>query len=186
MLLAPSAELSRFVIVDSFVEFVDKIRFFEKIIGFSPRDPESDYSCDSGYLESDMNTNNIVYGPFEELMAKVNYDAFMYDLNTVEKFVYIKLASTSEDHVKPHREIRLAGYRPNDRKITAITCLSNDNEYEGGEFKIDLQGNLKPEIIQLNAGQTVFFDAHVTWSIEPVTSGEARFLITNAWGKTQL
>jgi len=186
MLLAPSTELSRFVIVDNLVDTVDKIRFFEKIIGFQPRDPESEFACDLGYLESDMNTNKIVYDPFHSLISTINYEAFLYDIESLEKFMYARLTSTAQDHIKPHREIRLSGYRKQDRKITMLSCLSNNNEYEGGELKIDIDGTLQPQIINLKAGQTVFFDSHVTWGIEPVTSGEARFLLNNAWGKSQL
>ena len=186
MLLNPPGELSRFAIVETFSsEDVDKIRFFEKIVPYA-RSEDNEYACAMGTLESDLNTNRIVYDPMNHYYSSVNYDSFMYDISTIEKFTYLRLDSKNEDHVKPHREISLNGYRQNDRKITSISWLSNDNEYEGGDLEIDLAGNLEPQKIELQKGHTVFFDAHVTWRITPVTSGELRCLVSNGWGKIQI
>ena len=181
MLLQPSKELVRFAIAGAFsTDEVDKIRFFEKIIPF--RTEDDIFCCNIGEVEADMNTENVLYNKLQHVLSVTNYESFMYNIDTMEKITYVHLTDKNENHIKAHRETLLEGYRKSDRKITLIAMLSNDNEYQGGEIKIDVRGNLEPETISLKIGEVVFFDSHITWKVDPVTSGEMRLLVTNAWG----
>lgn len=183
MLLTPSKDLSRFAEVGLYDhDQVKKIIFFEKIAPFY--NSEAPYKCRAAPLNSDENTQPLIHGPITGTMSGVNYDHFLYDIDTIEE---INMWVLSEgDEIMPHRDVLLHGYRPQDRKITCLVMLSDSSEYEGGTLKIDINGNYQPVEVDLKVGCALYFDSAITWSIDPITSGTMRMLATYAWGKTQL
>lgn len=184
MLLNPSQDPSRFAQIEAFnEEDVKKVRFFERISGGN-KEEVAYTSCTVMTIQQDQNTDQVVYSRMNGLMSLVNYDHFIYDIESLEPCRFMIFSET--DSYEPHRDINLTGYRPVDRRITCITMLSNADEYTGGEIWIDINGNYEPIKVELKAGEALYFDSHVTWEIKPIESGELRIMTTYGWGQLQI
>ena len=68
------------------------------------------------------------------------------------------------------------------RKISMTLFMNNPDEYEGGEFDLELfQPDKKPryETFKLKKGSAIFFQSDVWHRVRPVSSGERKSLV--AW-----
>lgn len=177
---------------------VDRIRFFQKVLEFVPGttvglqsgDMNEDEnrqirSCELAALPIDDNTSWL-WEKIGYLSGKANYDLFMYDINALECLQYTIYNGTSEDHYHFHRDSKLCGYRSHDRKITGILMLSDADEYEGGDLRVDIGGDLKPTTVKLNKGDVLFFDSNYSHAVENVTSGVRQTLVFWIWGKQKI
>lgn len=65
--------------------------------------------------------------------------------------------------------------RPVVQKLTVIVCLTNSNDYDGGELVLSFP-TMKP--IKLNEGQAIVFPSIVAHQVNPVTRGTRNTLVT--------
>jgi PKHD-type hydroxylase len=65
-----------------------------------------------------------------------------------------------------------------DRKISVIIQLSDSDEYEGGDFKLDPEIE-QPDPIQMRKkGTVIVFPSYLRHMVEPVTSGERKSIVS--------
>ena len=74
----------------------------------------------------------------------------------------------------PHTDIQ--GFREH-RKISMIICLSDENDYKGGIFKLV---NLNKKF-KLNKGDLLLFKSDLLHGVEPVTDGIRQVIISFMW-----
>ena len=67
------------------------------------------------------------------------------------------------------------------RKISVTIFLNDPDEYEGGEFDIEIKGpreDIRYETLKLSKGSIVIFPSDKWHRVRPVTSGERKSLVT--------
>ena len=67
-----------------------------------------------------------------------------------------------------------------DRKVSLTIFLNDPNEYEGGEFDIELYSplnNIRYETFKLSKGSVIFFPSSFWHRVRPVTSGVRKSLV---------
>lgn len=72
-----------------------------------------------------------------------------------------------------HTDCMPVSSAPYVRKVSVVCCLSNPDEYEGGEFEFE-----RGEKFKLARGDIIAFPSAAVHRVCPVTSGERRSLVT--------
>ena len=196
--LVPPHLLPHFGVMKSVFEDeeLDRIKFFEKILDFQPamtlgqtHDPENndpevhDYRNNKvGYMTVDQNTEWL-WQKISHLIAKANYDLFLYDIEFIEAINYLIYEEGNE--YKEHRDCTPLGYRKYDRKISGIVMLSDPDEYEGGDLEVNIAANTF-EKVEMQKGDVAFFDSWFTHRVNPITKGTRRTLAFWAHGINKL
>lgn len=200
--LAPPYELPHFGVMEKVFdeEEVDRIRFYEKILDFKDAtivgqengeadDNQTARVCQNASIPQDDNTMWL-WHKIANLSAKANYDLFLYNISFIEDLSYTVYVGTDNGHYVQHRDTSLFGYRQYDRKISGILMLSDPDEYEGGELKIDLHGGAEKKdwmnIDKPNKGDLIWFDSQMIHCVEPVTSGKRQVVVFWLHGKNKL
>ncbi len=126
-------------------------------------------------------TSSWLFQKFGNLVANVNGDFFMYDIEGFDSFQYT--IYRENEHYNWH--IDMGNMSNNyERKISASIILSDPSEYEGGEFQIIPSGNVDdPIIIKPNRGDVVFFASWMPHKVNPVISGVRKSLVAWVMGK---
>jgi len=180
-------------------EEIERIQFFEKILEFNPakigtevestRVDSAIRECDVAWFGMDQNTQWL-WEKIGSLVSRANYDLFLYDIDCLQSIQYTIYNSNDEsqgDHYHWHRDDYAQGYHESQRVISGTILLSDPNEdFEGGEFEIDVYGNLDPQTLTLNKGDMFFFDSTMTHRVKPVTSGKRKTLVFWVLGKKQI
>ena len=69
------------------------------------------------------------------------------------------------------------------RKLSFSLMLSNEDEYEGGNFLLSTSGSeSKTQPMKLQKGDLMVFYSYISHKVQPVTSGERLTLVTWALG----
>jgi PKHD-type hydroxylase len=116
-----------------------------------------------------------LYNRIQQIISKVNYDKFQFDLGMFEILQYAKYKEGQfyDWHCDAGPNL---GYH---RKLSVVVGLTDSSEYEGGDFVINYNGNPdKCETIRLLPGQILIFPSWVPHKVTPVTSGERVTLVT--------
>ena len=179
-------------------EEIDRIRFFKKILDFTPAkiegegeatDAHQDYRvCDNAMMTVDENTQWL-WNKVGDLTASANYDLFLYDISYIESISYLVYEGNGESRYEWHTDINLMGYRKYDRKISGIIMLSNPEDYEGGELLVDITGTGNDDSItdvKLAKGDVLFFDSNFRHCVKPVTKGTREVLVFWVHGRNKL
>lgn len=163
------------------------------------------YPCTPGVITSEFKTNVVDHDirsvsltslPYEkitewlwmkvgDLIAQVNYDLFLYDVEYIQQIDYVQYNAVDNGHYSTHRDTH-SGYCPFNRMISGVVMLSDTDEYTGGELSIDKTGTGDFETVTLNKGDAVFFSSYFSHKVLPVLSGTRKVLVFWALGKTQL
>ena len=140
------------------------------------------------FRDSDVSLHDeahFVYKQVNPLIAKMNKQlGWNVQIDYPETFQFTKYGlnqhyhwhhdTHSEPYSGTHKDILL---RNKTRKISISICLSDPEEYEGGEFMLDLRNTNaeKPTYIShpcmKNKGSVVVFLSHLWHTVKPVTSG---------------
>jgi PKHD-type hydroxylase len=137
-------------------------------------------NSDIFWLQPNEN-NNWIFDRMNEILAKVNFDKFQMDLITFDGFQYTKYDVDSHYnwHVDTQKEREDGHYR----KLSLSLMLSNQDEFEGGEFIFNENGDQeKAKGIKLNKGDLVIFYSTIPHKVCPVTKGQRLTLVTWALG----
>jgi len=116
-----------------------------------------------------------------------NYSGWNYDLSFIES---IQLTHYYEGHfydwhIDPHTEPIIRNNIPHNRKVSASVFLNDPEEYEGGEFDLELRGPKNRESeeeerfdsFKLPKGSIIVFPSHLWHRVRPVTSGVRKSLV---------
>lgn len=200
--LLPPQQLPHLGVMQKVVsdEEIDRIKFYEKILDFAPATVLGEHVAPEVEHEVKPRVANIATMPRDEntewlwqrvceLLAKANYDLFLYDIEFLEDLNYITYHGSENGHYVAHRDVSLYGYRKYDRKISGILMLSDPEEYEGGKLMIDEMGGKKEEDwthLEMKKGDMAFFDSNFTHCVTPVTSGERHVIVFWAHGQVKI
>lgn len=131
----------------------------------------------------DNNNSHWLFERFGDIISRVNYDHFMFDIEGIESFQFAKYSPGQ--HYTWHSDTAF-GWDNYVRKISCVMMLDDPDTYEGGEFEIVRQGNLDDvETYKLNAGQIIFFASYMPHRCRPVISGERNALVCWVMGKRE-
>lgn len=146
----------------------------------------------AGSLNSDARNSDIswlfpssqsqwVFDKIGFLMAQVNHDAFMYDIDGFESFQYTKY--NKGQHYDWHFDTQVE-FLNWERKMSIVLVLSDPKEYSGGEFEIMNVGHPEKTFAsKMNKGDVLFFASWMPHRVRPVTKGLRRSLVTWVMGK---
>lgn len=132
------------------------------------------------WIHHDQNSDWL-FQRFSQLTSMVNYDYFMYDIDGFENFQYTRYRK--KEFYDWHID---AGdvWSPFERKISATIILSDEKEYEGGEFQCVIGGRVdEPMTIKPKRGDAVFFASWMPHRVMPVTKGIRKSLVCWVMGK---
>jgi len=115
-----------------------------------------------------------LYKRIENIIHKVNDSLFNFDIDGIEDLQLTRYTPNNGGYFKRHNDI--IGKEPA-RKITAVIQMSNADEYEGGELKLQLNEVGTADKIK---GHMVIFPSYVIHEVTPVTSGTRYTLVI--WG----
>lgn len=125
--------------------------------------------------------NHWIFERMNELVAKINFDKFQLDLDRFDGFQYSKYKV--DGHYDWHTDVMLAPKNGLFRKLSLTVMLTEPDEYEGGEFMFNLNGDqAKADSAKVKKGDLVCFYSNIPHKVAPVTAGERITLVTWALG----
>lgn len=175
-------------------EEVERILFFEKILKFDPAStggvgPFQETQTDTGirssriaFLHVDQNIEWL-WQKVANIVSVANYDLFLRDIEFIEALQFTIYDGNESDHYTWHADASTNNHRARDRVISGTIMLSGRDEYEGGEFQIDINANMQPMTLEMNKGDLFLFDSQRTHCVTPVTSGTRKTLVFWVCGK---
>ena len=122
----------------------------------------------------------------EQLFYSVNLynqQKWNYDLDGCDSLQYgIYSAGGFYDwHIDEESEIHNINGKALIRKLSMTIWLNDPNEYEGGEFDIEIKGpfeDIRYDTLKLKKGSIVIFPSDMWHRVRPVTSGVRKSLVT--------
>lgn len=175
---------------DAFTEDeVEKIVFLEKLIEFTKGrvGAQSQQQVDTKARDSDVSflavdENTLwIYERLAQIIPRVNYDLFLYDIEGIEAVQYTRYAEDQyyDWHLDSH-----SMWMNYERKISGVVFLDDPDDYEGGELEIIVDGSPeRSQILKPKRGHIAFFASHMPHRCKPVTSGTRRSLVFWVHGK---
>lgn len=143
----------------------------------------------SGEAAKDVRSSNVgfhfrdkdtawIFDRLNSAVKSANDMFYGFDLNGYDSFQYTVYNSDTADHYSWHADIGLgddAADFGGTRKLS-MTLLLND-DFEGGEFELNLAHESDPVKVDAKKGRAVFFPSFLIHRVKPVTSGTRRSLV---------
>lgn len=122
-----------------------------------------------------------IFERMSQLCARINFDKFQLDLAGFEGLQYTKYAP--QGHYDWHHDVVLDPPKGLFRKLSLVVMLSDQEEFEGGEFLLAENGdNARATMLTPALGDVVAFYSHIPHKVAPVISGSRVTLVTWAMG----
>lgn len=175
-------------------EEVERILFFEKILKFDPASTGIPGPFSGTETNTEVRSSRIAFLHIDQniewlwqkvahIVSVINYDLFLQDIEFIEGLQFTIYEGSESDHYTWHADATANAYRARDRVISGTIMLSDRDEYEGGEFQIDINANMQPMTVEMNKGDIFIFDSQRTHCVTPVTSGTRKTLVFWVCGK---
>ena len=123
--------------------------------------------------------NQWIFDRLNYTIEKVNEDFFNCDLNGYESIQYSeydgKRLGKYDFHMDMTFGIQDKPIQP--RKISVVMMLSDQSEYEGGEFLINCDQEDNAETVEMIKGRIVVFPSYMIHKVNPTTSGIRKSLV---------
>tara|TARA_R110002050_G_scaffold6130_5_gene25966 strand:- start:1460 stop:2068 length:609 start_codon:yes stop_codon:yes gene_type:complete len=125
-----------------------------------------------------------LYSKLFNIVKGINEDHWNFDIKSFDNndsVHYVLYKGDKNHHFDWHRDDLVSfdkgkrSYGPTAaRKLTIMVCLSNSNDYAGGEFQVDAEynGGTRPGL-----GDVIVWPGYVRHRCTPVTSGERLVLV---------
>jgi PKHD-type hydroxylase len=170
--------------VEKIIAFEDLQKFHKGAVGTGGKGDVNTNARDSEIMWLEANPNSAwLYEKFSNLVGHVNYDHFMYDIESFESFQYTLYRGNENQHYDWHCDYANQ-YLNFERKISASIMLTDPKEYEGGEFEIVINGKVSdPLSIKAKKGDVIFFASWMPHRVAPVKSGIRKSLVCWINGK---
>jgi len=123
-----------------------------------------------------------IFNKFIEASKFVNEKYFQYELYGFSFIQYTEYGDDF-DHYNWHMDLDPikdvpTGFIANTRKLSASVILSDESEYEGGNFEIYMNPDSTPErIVKQEQGSIIFFPSYAMHRVTPVTEGIRKSLV---------
>lgn len=103
-------------------------------------------------------------------IKQINDEVFKYDVYGMDS---IQLTSYSEgEYYHWHVDSYHHNHRDDDRKLTCVLQLSDEDEYTGGELQILAPGYKDMQIAPKKKGSLIVFDSRLAHRVKPIKSGK--------------
>jgi PKHD-type hydroxylase len=138
-----------------------------------------DRKCDLAFY-SRTTENAWVFDRMNMILNTINDQFYGFELNGYDSFQYTAYNSEELAEYDWHMDIILgkSAYNanmPEPRKLS-MTILLND-DFEGGEFQVNLGNEKKPETVELPKGRAIIFPSWLIHRVKPVTKGIRRSVV---------
>ena len=111
-----------------------------------------------------------------EYILKINSNAFKIEVENNAEVQFTEYRFDENGHYDWHHDVNWNGQVDIDRKISLTVQLSNENEYDGGNFEfeeLETNANFKQK------GTIIIFPSYLRHRVTPITSGVRKSLV--AW-----
>ena len=111
-----------------------------------------------------------------EYILKINSNAFKIEVENNAEVQFTEYRFDENGHYDWHHDVNWNGQVDIDRKISLTVQLSNENEYDGGDFEfeeLETNANFKQK------GTIIIFPSYLRHRVTPITSGVRKSLV--AW-----
>ena len=155
-----------------------------KILEISTKKPMSDASIFSTYRPmqkirsskicwiSDQWIKDLLW----KYVKNVNEINFHVNVDNISELEFTEYRSEENGHYDWHHDVNWSSEDIFDRKISVTVQLSDEKEYEGGNFEFD---EIKTNINFKSQGTILIFPSYLRHKVTPVKSGIRRSLV--AW-----
>tara|TARA_B100000965_G_scaffold221197_1_gene185032 strand:- start:120 stop:722 length:603 start_codon:yes stop_codon:yes gene_type:complete len=128
---------------------------------------------------SDPNLNSELFN----LVNVCNNDNWSYDLDGCDAIQYGTYSDGGyyDWHVDIEQKVKFIDGKYLARKLSMTIWLNDPDEYEGGEFDIEIKGprmDVRYDTLKLKKGSIVVFPSDKWHRVRPVTSGVRKSLVT--------
>ena len=111
-----------------------------------------------------------------EYILKINSNAFKIKVENNAEVQFTEYRFDENGHYDWHHDVNWNGQVDIDRKISLTVQLSNENEYDGGDFEFEeLETNANFKL----KGTIIIFPSYLRHRVTPITSGVRKSLV--AW-----
>ena len=111
-----------------------------------------------------------------EYILKINSNAFKIEVKNNAEVQFTEYRFDENGHYDWHHDVNWNGQVDIDRKISLTVQLSNENEYDGGDFEFEeLETNANFKL----KGTIIIFPSYLRHRVAPITSGVRKSLV--AW-----
>lgn len=149
---------------------------------------EGDGKEDIDYRDTDItwiepnDKTHWIFDRMNEIVAYLNFTHFQMDLECFDGFQYSKYKEGG--HYKRHTDVTHTPMNGLYRKLSMTVMLTDPEEYEGGEFVLDIHGNPDEAFkVKPKKGEMILFYSHLPHMVMPVTKGKRISLVTWALGE---
>jgi len=134
--------------------------------------------CDIKFISRNDNTSWI-FEKMNKVIGSLNDQFYGFELNGYDLFQYTSYNSEEKGTYHWHMDMHLGSNLPSGmmepRKLS-LTLLLND-DFEGGEFMINLGSENKARHIPCPKGRTIMFPSFMIHSVKPVTKGVRKSVV---------
>jgi PKHD-type hydroxylase len=137
--------------------------------------------CDIKFFHVDADTAWF-FGKMNHAINSINSCYYGFDLNGYDAFQYTSYNAAELGTYHWHMDCFLGGKEyglPNDmiqpRKLSLTLALNED--YEGGEFQVNMGDQQSPVIVPSRKGRIIAFPSYVIHTVRPVTKGFRRSIV---------
>ena len=124
-----------------------------------------------------LNTDHWIAGMMAHFMNVANQELFHYDIYAWSDKIQYTVYDTDQSKYDWHCDTSESSYHEGMiRKLSISLCLSDKDDYEGGEFQI-LPYNNKLTTYKLGMGDAVIFSSDLTHRVRRVRSGKRVSLV---------
>lgn len=153
---------------------------FDRAGTFTGNDPDR-RRCDIKFFHHNAELSWL-FDRMNHVVAMLNAHYYGFDLNGYEYFQYTRYNAAELGTYHWHMDCFLGGKEtglPADmiqpRKLSLTLALNDD--YEGGEFQINMGDQQFPQTIPSRKGRVIAFPSYVIHTIRPVTKGLRRSIV---------
>ena len=111
-----------------------------------------------------------------EYASEANRNAFGFDINLIRDIQYTVYRAENFGKYDWHHDTFWGNPRTTDRKLSLIIQLSDENDYERGDFELDRQYE-QPQGLR-KKGTVFVFPSFMLHRVTPVTKGIRRSLVS--------
>lgn len=124
--------------------------------------------------------NEWIFDRMNYAIERVNEDFFNFDLNGYDSMQYSEYEGNRAGKYEFHMDMFTGRQEKlgEVRKLSVVMMLSDQSEYEGGEFLINGDREQNAELVKMVKGRLVFFPSYMIHKVCPTTSGLRKSLVT--------
>jgi hypothetical protein len=170
--------MSGHIVADIFEYVANNIELQSASVGSVGSDGEGFVDKDiRNCLSGSIPKQHWINGVLDYYVREANTHKFNYDLvgwHDEIEFLHYDGKGTG---YKWHSDISSPENDVGIRKLTLLLCLSNKDDYEGGELQLILDGRREMESLKLDMGDCVIFPSTTLHRVRPLKSGERSAIV---------